>query len=108
LVSGEFPTFDVDPGQLDARWLSHYLRSPARWSDLASLSKGLGVRRQRVPVESVLGYRVWLPPIEEQQVAMRLIQRAEDVRVARSSAKRHMASLVRACINECFKNGTEQ
>ncbi len=66
-VSNEFPTFDVDPERLESRWLANYLRSPERWAELGGASKGIGVRRQRVPVEAVLNYEVWLPPICVQQ-----------------------------------------
>jgi len=88
-VSAEFPTFDVDPEALDARWLAAYLRSPARWAELATQSKGLGLRRQRVPSDAVLAYEIWLPPYDEQQRFLALAEK-----IARAQAgHRHIMQL---------------
>ena len=76
-VSNEFPTFDTDAEQLDARWLASYLRSPDRWAELGGASKGLGVRRQRVPVEAVMDYEVWLPPIALQKATVTTLDRLD-------------------------------
>lgn len=101
-VSTEFPAFDVDPTQLDARWLAVYLRSPDRWMELASKSKGLGVRRQRVSVESVLSYEVWLPPIEEQQAIVRVVGDIAATRSRRTSTIRMIEALTPASVNKAF------
>jgi len=101
-VSTEFPTFDADPAKLDARWLASYLRSPDRWSELAASSKGLGVRRQRVPTESLLAYEVWLPPIEQQLAMVQTIERIAVSRRARALADQRIASLLPATLNATF------
>ena len=101
-VSNEFPTFDADPAMLDARWLASYLRSPDRWSELAASSKGLGVRRQRVPTESLLAYEVWLPPIEQQLAMVQTIERIAVSRRARAVAEERITSLVPAALNATF------
>jgi type I restriction enzyme S subunit len=101
-VSNEFPTFDTDPEQMDARWLSSYLRSPRRWEELASTSKGLGVRRQRVPVEAVLAYKVWLPPLEQQRSMIHTNEVLTEVAAARSQSDEYVKSLVASSLNEAF------
>jgi type I restriction enzyme S subunit len=101
-VSNEFPTFDADPARLDARWLASYLRSPDRWIELAASSKGLGVRRQRVPTESLLAYEIWLPPIEQQLAMVQTIERIAAPRRARALAEQRIASLVPATLNATF------
>lgn len=101
-VSNEFPAFDTDPDQLDARWLANYLRSPERWAELRGSSKGLGVRRQRVPVEAVMDYEVWLPPIEYQQTVVAMVERIDLIRNGRADSERRIASLVPAMLNETF------
>lgn len=102
LVSNEFPTFDTDPNQLDARWLANYLRSPRRWEELGGSSRGLGVRRQRVPTDAVLAYEVWLPPIEQQRAMVEMIDRIDRVHVRRSDVERRCAALVPAALNQAF------
>ena len=64
--------------RIDARWLAQLPADPAsRWIELAATSTGLGVRRQRVPVESLLAYEVWLPPLDEQLAMVRAIDRLD-------------------------------
>jgi len=99
-VSGEFPTFDVDPDALDARWLAAYLRSPDRWAELATRSKGLGLRRQRVPSEAVLAYEIWLPPYEEQQKFLTLADRVVRVQVAHHHLVQIAESLPQSVLNQ--------
>jgi len=102
-VSNEFPAFDTDPEQLDAEWLASYLRSPVSWADLGGASKGLGLRRQRVPVEAVLEYQIWLPPIARQHTMIAAIRRVEQYRKGRASAERRIASLVPAALSQVFQ-----
>lgn len=98
-VSNEFPTFDADPQRMDARWLASYLRSPDRWTELAATSTGLGVRRQRVPVEALLAYEVWLPPLEAQREMLRAIRHLSDTRTGRVAIEQRISSLVPAALN---------
>jgi type I restriction enzyme S subunit len=101
-VSNEFPTFDVDAHQLNAQWLANYLRSPDRWAELRGASKGLGVRRQRIPVEAVMAYEVWLPPIEQQLAVIASLKSIEAAQRRRSESVQRMESLVPAAVNEEF------
>lgn len=101
-VSNEFPTFDPNPDLLDARWLANCMRSPSRWAELRGSSKGLGVRRQRVPVEAILSYRIWLPPIETQKSMVAAIERIESIQAARVDVDRRTAALVPAELNRAF------
>lgn len=101
-VSNEFPTFDPSSEQLDARWLASCLRSPDRWAELAGSSKGLGVRRQRIPVEAVLAYRVWVPPIDQQRVMVQIMQVLETSQDWRDRAQERINSLLPAALNEAF------
>lgn len=101
-VSNEFPTFDADQAKLDVRWLASYLQSPNVWAELAGSSKGLGVRRQRVPVEAVLAYEVWLPPIGQQLTMVRATESFDAVTQARARSDRRTKSLVAAAVNQAF------
>ena len=101
-VSNEFPTFDTDAKSIDVTWLVTHLRSPEHWRDLAANSKGLGVRRQRVPVEAVLAYDVWLPPIEQQREMVRVLVALGATRVVRSVAEQKVEALLPAALNDAF------
>lgn len=64
--------------------------------------KGLGVRRQRVAVEAVLDYEVWLPPIGAQQVIVAAIGELEKASSARHAASERIDALLPAALNEAF------
>ncbi|MBA3340118.1 MAG: restriction endonuclease subunit S [Geodermatophilaceae bacterium] len=102
LVSNEFPTFDADVKQLNTKWLANYFRSPERWAELRGASKGLGVRRQRVPVEAVLSYEVWLPPIEWQDKIVATIDRVEESRSHGRTSAQRVGALIPAALNNEF------
>lgn len=101
-VSSEFPTFDVDAERLDARYLAAYLRSLRIWDELARGSKGLGVRRQRVHVDTILAYEVWLPPLEVQNEMVQRLGRLAQVGSLRARQEERLSALVPAALNEAF------
>ena len=101
-VSGEFPTFDVDPGSASAEFVAAALRSPGAWEDLRGSSRGLGLRRQRVQAESVLAHEMWFPPIEVQERLVAGIDRASEAleRLGRSRALTD--ALLPSALNRAF------
>lgn len=99
-VSNEFPTFDTDSGRLNTEWLVTALRSPDRWAELAGSSRGLGMRRQRIPVEAVLAYEMWIPPIQEQQQMVQTVSQLNHAAACRTSQRERLDALVPAALNE--------
>jgi type I restriction enzyme S subunit len=69
-LSPEFPTFSCVDDELDAGYLAHICRWPEFWSMLATASKGIGARRERVHAENLLRLELRVPPIEEQRIAV--------------------------------------
>ncbi len=65
-LSPEFPTFRCAKDELEAQYLAYVCRWPEFWYMLASTSKGIGARRERVHPEALLGLELRLPPIDEQ------------------------------------------
>jgi type I restriction enzyme S subunit len=65
-VSGEYPTFECDQTKVLPEFLWAYFRSPNVWKAIATASRGLGSRRQRVQPDRILTHRILLPPIEWQ------------------------------------------
>ena len=101
-VSNEFPAFDPDSDALDARWLATVFRSQDMWAELAGRSKGIGVRRRRVPVEAVLDYELWLPPIDKQQAMVSTIAEMQRASTQRREAMNRVHALLPAAVNEAF------
>jgi type I restriction enzyme, S subunit len=101
-VSNEFPTFNADGEQLNAQWLAISLRSPQRWHELAGRSKGLGVRRQRVPAEAILDYEAWVPPRRTQDEMVAAIEELETAGLRRQGVTTRVDALVPAILNQAF------
>jgi len=66
-TSNEYPTFTPKEGLCRAEWVFAYFKSPRTWAKLASGSKGIGARRERLSPAELLMHEVWMPPIETQQ-----------------------------------------
>jgi hypothetical protein len=101
-VSNEFPTFDVDSRCALVGFITSYLKSPSIWAELASQSKGLGVRRQRVQPEKLLDFRIWLPPLEEQHRVTSSISKTRQSAEKRELASETLSALQSAAINHAF------
>lgn len=67
-VSNEFPSFDIDQKRLLPEFIFSYFKSHSIWEALASQAVGLGNRRQRIHPEIILKHKIFLPPIEYQEM----------------------------------------
>lgn len=83
-VSNEYPTFECKPESARPEFLSAYFKAPSVWKQVATGSKGLGDRRQRVQPAQVLGHEIWLPPFAWQA-------RIAEVQAEVGTLKRHQA-----------------
>ncbi|MCC6175481.1 MAG: hypothetical protein IT305_09290 [Chloroflexi bacterium] len=101
-VSNEFPSFSLDATRVDPGFLAAYFRAPSVWQDLAGRSKGLGVRRQRVQPEAILGYEVWLPPLAEQQRTAHVIRLGDASELQRTQMCLRLEALETATLNRAF------
>jgi type I restriction enzyme, S subunit len=79
-VSSEFPTFRVRPEMASAEFMAWICRWPPLWESLKDRTTGLGLRRQRVPVERLLDASVPLPDLDEQRRIVARLERAERLR----------------------------
>ena len=99
-VSNEFPTFDCRAGKLLPAYLAWFFRRPSAWESVSAESSGIGARRERLHPDSLLTYKVPLPPLPEQRrivarldaVATRLTARTE----AAQRLEADLAALLRA------------
>lgn len=65
-VSSEFPTFRVNSDTARPQFVKHLCVWPGLWERMASVARGVGVRRRRVHVEDFLGLHVPVPDLESQ------------------------------------------
>ena len=101
-VSSEYPAFKPDRSQLLPTFFVGIARSPAFWDDLNSNARGSMVRRRRINAREFLATQIWLPPIEIQQHAVRLVQTADRAAQARIEARERIDALVPAALNQAF------
>ncbi|MET3163349.1 UNVERIFIED_ORG: type I restriction enzyme S subunit [Arthrobacter sp. UYEF10] len=76
-VSQEFPTFDLNPNDVDTAFILQVFRSEPFADQLAQGSKGVGARRERLHPTAFLNIEIPLPSIEEQRRIVARIQGAE-------------------------------
>lgn len=99
-VSNEFPAFDCRSERLLPGYLAWIFKRPSTWESISVESSGIGARRERLHPESLLSYRIPLPPLAEQRrivarldaVATRLTARTE----AAQRLEADLAALLRA------------
>jgi type I restriction enzyme S subunit len=72
-VSQEFPTFQINRSICDPRYLNYLCRWPSFWSRLASGSKGVGSRRERVSAQTLLATRLPLPSLARQEQVLSVL-----------------------------------
>lgn len=105
-VSSEFPTFDLDP-RLDARFLAAYLRSPRVWEELGRHARGLGVRRQRIHPDALLGFEIWLPSTSIQNALVDQLTGLQKYQANRARATRLAAAVASSALHEALIGFTE-
>ena len=90
-ASPEFPTFTVRADVASPEFMGWLTRWPDLWDALRDKTTGLGLRRQRVPVDRLLTAKVPLPPLDEQA---QIVERMGRVALVRTRADERAAKLV--------------
>ncbi len=66
-VSNEYPLFDIDHSRVRTDFLALTICRPSAWRGLATMTVGMGHRRQRLQPNAFLDYEVALPSLAEQK-----------------------------------------
>ncbi len=101
-ASSEFPTFTCRDAVLPD-YLRLVTQQTELWSDLASLSKGLGGRRERLSPRDLLGLRLSLPPLAEQRRIVDLIGALDDAIGAATRALARAQDLRRSAADQLYE-----
>jgi type I restriction enzyme S subunit len=102
-VSGEFPSFEINHEVALPEFFLALFRSPDTWAELASHSKGVGNRRQRVQVPTLLGYEAWFPPLNYQRKIAHIWQTGARLRAVQQSRATDLSALMPALLDRAFK-----
>lgn len=107
-VSPEFPTFDIDSGIAEARFLSAVLTSDYFWSRLKGVSKGIGARRERVDALRLLQEEIDIPPLYAQQSIAGMVEHLHSMRLCREEGSAHLSALVPSALAKVFESAADQ
>ena len=102
-VSNEYPTFDCKPSNIRGEFLSAYFKSPAAWEQIATGSKGLGHRRQRVQPEQILGHEIWLPPMKWQNQIAEVQTKMYKINKHQTESSIELDALLPSILDKAFR-----
>jgi len=88
-VSGRFPTFRIDPSQVDVRYLFYYFRTPRGREQLVRVSPGSAGRNRVLNTRRFLDLELPLPRLDSQESAA---QRVRAIALATQSARQARAA----------------
>ena len=102
-VSNEYPTFNCSPSYIRGEFVLAYFKSPATWEQIATGSKGLGHRRQRVQPEQILGHEIWLPPMEWQNQIAEVQTKMSDLNKHQTESSIELDALLPSILDKAFR-----
>ena len=102
-VSQEYPTFDCNPCYIRAEFLAAYFKPAHVWKTVATGSKGLGDRRQRVQPAQVLEHELWLPPITWQNRLAEVQAEVDALERLQAETAAELDALLPAILERAFK-----
>jgi type I restriction enzyme S subunit len=102
-VSQEYPTFECDQLHVRAEFLAAYFKPSHVWKDVATGSKGLGDRRQRVQPAQVLAHELWLPPIAWQNRLADVQMEVDALKRLQAETATELDALLPAILDKAFK-----
>lgn len=107
-VSPEFPTFDIDSGIAEARFLSAVLTSDYFWSRLKGVSKGIGARRERVDALRLLQEEIDIPPLDAQRSIACMVEHLHSMRLCREEGSARLSAFVPSALAKVFESAADQ
>jgi type I restriction enzyme, S subunit len=102
-VSNEYPTFDCIATDIRVEFIMAYFNSPFIWQHVATGSKGLGDRRQRVQPERILAHEIWLPPMKLQDQIAEIQTKVNDLRKYLAHSAAELDALLPSILDKAFK-----
>lgn len=101
-VSNEYPTYSPIAGECRGEWVFAHFKHERVWATLASGSKGIGARRERVNPARLLACEAWVPPIPEQDRIAEVLA-AQRRFVAIDTFQKDADALRRAILSKAFR-----
>lgn len=102
-VSGEFPAFEVDRGQIDVHYLLALFSDPAAWAVVENRSVGgTPTSRNRLKEQALLKLEIPVPPLDEQVRLVKLVRRIGSTRELRQRRAVYVDGFRGSVLNRAF------
>jgi type I restriction enzyme S subunit len=102
-VSPEYRTFRCIPEEALPKYLDAIFSTPWFWTQLSSLSRGVGGRRERIRPEHFLSLEIPMPKVAQQKQAASAFEALEKVRSLQIESAAELDSLLPAILDKAFK-----
>ena len=101
-VSPEYRTFACREGQCDPAYLSHLVKT--RWfhEHLASATRGVGARRERIRPEMLLGIEIPFPDLTGQRTALKTIEHMTEAKALSNQSAPLEEALLPSLLDRVF------
>lgn len=103
-VSPEYRTFSCISTECDSNYLSFLVSTAWFKNQLASATRGVGARRERVRPEMLLDLEMPFPPIEEQRSAVKMLKRLDAGKHLSSRSSTLEAALIPSILDRVFND----
>lgn len=102
-ASPEYRTFRAKPDAVLPNYLAAIIPTPWFWQRLSNLTRGVGARRERVRPESFLEMQLTMPTLEDQQRAILIFKRLQQVGIEQTAIPAELDAIFPAILDRAFK-----
>jgi type I restriction enzyme, S subunit len=104
-VSDKFPTYELDPRQVDENYLRWFFRDPRLWEQAKTLSTGsAAISKLTLNPPQFLNLTISLPPLDEQRRIVASIEELagiiDEACAVRQQSQKETLALVKAALNQ--------
>jgi len=103
-VSPEYRTFVCREGECDADYLAHLVKTQWFQQQLASATRGVGARRERIRPEMLLGIVIPFPDMAGQKAGLKSIEHLMQAQSLTSQSTRHADALLPSLLDRIFNS----
>jgi type I restriction enzyme S subunit len=102
-ASPEYRTFRCKPYELDAHYLAMIVPTEWFWGRLATLTRGVGARRERIRPELFMQMTIPMPNVADQQRALAVCRQLEKAKPDRATIPVELNALLPAILDRALR-----
>jgi type I restriction enzyme S subunit len=101
-VSPEYRTFRCIPGKALPEYLAVLFSTPWFWTQLKTVTRGVGARRERTRPEQFLCIEIPMPTVEQQQSAIPIFEKLQRLKKTQAETVVELDSLLPSVLDKAF------